>query len=126
MGSKGKQLKFDELNTFPNVFQNFDFHKAVLVDKDKKEVSFAGKWREGYFKNEAPIVLELACGKGEYSLGLSEQFPDKNFIGIDLKGNRVWKGAKKALKEGRENIAFLRSKIELLPNYFAEGEVDEI
>ncbi|MEX0813097.1 MAG: tRNA (guanosine(46)-N7)-methyltransferase TrmB [Chitinophagales bacterium] len=126
MGNKGKQQKFDELNTFQNVFQNFDFKKANLIGHDRSEVKLAGKWNKIYFKNPNPIVLELACGKGEYSLGLSEQFPNKNFIGVDLKGNRIWKGAKKGLKEKRQNVAFIRSKIELLPHYFESGEVDEI
>lgn len=126
MGNKAKQQKFDELDTFSNSFQNFDFKKASLVNSKGKEVSLPGKWNADYFKNDNPIVLELACGKGEYSLGLSELFPEKNFIGFDLKGNRIWKGAKQALAEERKNIAFVRSKIELIPNYFAEGEVDEI
>lgn len=126
MGNKGKQQKFDELNTFSNVFQNFDFKKANLITHTGKEVMLKGKWHSEVFKNDHPIVLELACGKGEYSLGLSAQFPDKNFIGVDLKGNRIWKGAKKALTEARNNVAFIRSRIELILNYFEAEEVDEI
>ena len=126
MGAKAKQQKFDELDTFPNVFQNRDYLKATLENNKNEVVQMAGNWNKTYFKNDAPLVLELACGKGEYSLGLGELYPDKNFIGFDLKGNRIWKGAKQALAENRKNIAFVRSKIELIPNYFAEGEVDEI
>jgi tRNA (guanine-N7-)-methyltransferase len=126
MGSKAKQQKFDDLDTFPNVFQNKDYKTAELLNNEDKPVQFKGNWNKDYFEKDAPLVLELACGKGEYSLGLGELFPEKNFIGFDLKGNRIWKGAKKALTENRNNTAFIRSKIELIPNYFEEGEVDEI
>ena len=85
----------------------------------------AGNWKD-YFKNENPITLELACGKGEYTVNLAQLFPDKNFVGIDYKGNRIWRGAKTALEEGVNNVAFLRIQIENLTDYFAPEEVDEI
>ncbi|MEY4876619.1 MAG: tRNA ((46)-N7)-methyltransferase TrmB, partial [Bacteroidota bacterium] len=85
-----------------------------------------GKWATDYFKNNNPIVLELACGKGEYALGLAQINADRNYIGIDMKGNRIWKGAKTAIEQNLNQVAFLRTYIEWLDEFFAEGEVDEI
>ncbi len=85
-----------------------------------------GKWAQDFFKNDLPIVLELGCGKGEYSVGLAEKYPEKNFLGIDIKGARFWRGAKTALEEEMPNVGFLRTQIELVDQIFAEGEVDEI
>lgn len=110
MGQK-KLQRFAELNTFTNVLQ---FPKDV-----------AGKW-SNFFGNENPITLELACGKGEYAVGLGELYPDRNFIGIDLKGNRIWAGAKKALKADLTNVAFLRIQIDQAADYFLKNEVGEI
>lgn len=110
MGQK-KLIRFAELNTFPNVLQ---FPKDI-----------AGRWNI-FFKNNNPITLELACGKGEYALGLGRLYPGRNFIGIDIKGNRIWVGAKKALQESLVNVAFLRAQIDQLTEYFAENEVAEI
>ena len=110
MGQK-KLIRFAELLTFPNVFQYPHGMK--------------GKWNE-FFHNDFPIILELACGKGEYSVGLGRLFPERNFIGIDLKGNRIWVGAKAAIKENLQNIAFVRSHIDKLADYFSQGEVSEI
>jgi tRNA (guanine-N7-)-methyltransferase len=110
MGQK-KLIRFTEIETFPNVLQ---------YPQDIK-----GKWNE-FFKNDHPITLELACGKGEYAVGLGRLYPQRNFIGIDLKGNRIWVGAKTALKESLTNVAFVRSQIDQVTNYFAEGEVSEI
>lgn len=110
MGQK-KLIRFAELLTFPNVLQY--------------PVGMAGKWRD-FFHNDHPIILELACGKGEYSVGLARMFPNRNFIGIDVKGNRIWVGAKKALAENLKNVGFLRSQIDKLTDYFAEAEVAEI
>ena len=105
---------------FPNVFQ---FPFAVLQEKG---FEMRGKWNEYFFKNNHPIVLELGCGKGEYTVGLGKLFPDKNFIGIDIKGARMWTGAKQALENNIDNVAFLRTHIELVNRFFAEGEVSEI
>jgi tRNA (guanine-N7-)-methyltransferase len=106
-----KLIRFEELKTFPNVLQYPDGIK--------------GKWSE-FFSNRHPLTLELACGKGEYAVGLGALHPEKNFIGIDLKGNRIWVGAKKALQQGLRNVAFLRIQIDGITDYFAPNEVSEI
>jgi tRNA (guanine-N7-)-methyltransferase len=111
---KDKLRRFAEIETFSNVLQ---------LDAGKV---YKGQWGTGFFKNNNPVVLELACGKGEYTVNLAQMFPNKNFIGIDYKGNRIWRGAKTALEEGVNNVAFLRMQIENLVDYFAAGEVDEI
>jgi len=111
---KDKLRRFAEVETFANVLQ---------LDEGKP---LKGQWSKEHFKNNNPVVLELACGKGEYTVNLAQLFPDKNFIGIDYKGNRIWRGAKTALEEGVENVAFLRIQIENLLDYFAKGEIDEI
>jgi tRNA (guanine-N7-)-methyltransferase len=85
-----------------------------------------GRWHKAYFDNDHPIVVELACGKGEYTVNLARAYPHKNFIGIDIKGNRIWKGARQALEEDLHNVAFVRTRIEQLPVFFAPGEIDEI
>ena len=120
MGSKNKLKRFKENETFENVVQ--PGRKEVV----EETFNYRGKWNEKFFGNENPIVLELGCGKGEYSVGLAQAFPDKNFIGIDIKGARFWRGAKTALEEGLSNVGFLRSQIELIDLLFAENEVDEI
>lgn len=120
MGSKNKLKRFKENETFANVIQP---SREEIVDQT---FPLKGKWREDFFKNEKPIVLELGCGKGEYCLGLAEMFPEKNFLGIDIKGARFWRGAKTALEEGMDNVGFLRTQIELIDHIFAESEVDEI
>jgi tRNA (guanine-N7-)-methyltransferase len=120
VGSKNKLKRFKENETFTNVIQP---SREEIVDQT---FPLKGKWREDFFKNEKPIVLELGCGKGEYCLGLAEMFPEKNFLGIDIKGARFWRGAKTALEEGMDNVGFLRTQIELIDYIFAESEVDEI
>jgi len=87
---------------------------------------YKGKWASEFFKNNNPVVLELACGKGEYTVNLAQMFPEKNFIGIDYKGNRIWRGAKTAIEENITNVGFLRIQIENLVDYFGENEIDEI
>ncbi|GAA4902744.1 tRNA (guanosine(46)-N7)-methyltransferase TrmB [Mucilaginibacter defluvii] len=111
---KDKLRRFAEVATFSNVLQ---------LDEGKV---MQGQWTAAFFKNENPVVLELACGKGEYTVNLATMFPDKNFIGIDYKGNRIWRGAKTAIEEGVANVGFLRIQIETILDYFAPGEVDEI
>jgi tRNA (guanine-N7-)-methyltransferase len=111
---KDKLRKFAEIDTFPNVYQ---------MEEGKV---LKGKWGKDHFKNDSPIVLELACGKGEYALNLAKMFPQKNFIGIDLKGNRIWRGARTGVDEGIANLAFLRIQIEDITEYFGTDEVDEI
>lgn len=120
MGSKNKLRRFKENESFDNVFQ--PSREEVVAG----EFSLKGKWNQDFFKNDHPIVLELGCGKGEYSVGLASKFPNKNFIGIDLKGARFWRGAKTALETGMNNVAFLRTQIELIEFLFDTNEVDEI
>ncbi|MCX2679879.1 tRNA (guanosine(46)-N7)-methyltransferase TrmB [Galbibacter sp. EGI 63066] len=120
MGSKNKLKRFKENETFSNVIQP-SREELVNADFDLK-----GKWRSQYFKNNNPIVLELGCGKGEYTVSLAERNPDKNYIGIDIKGARFWRGAKTALEKSLPNVAFVRSQIELIEFIFDIDEVDEI
>ena len=117
---KGKLAKFADMETYENVFQ----YPYSVVD----HVSFdlQGHWREQYFHNDNPIVLELGCGKGEYAVELARNYPDKNFIGVDIKGARMWTGATQALNEGLKNVAFLRTNIEIIDRFFAKDEVQEI
>lgn len=120
MGSKNKLKRFKENDTFANVIQPT---REEIVDGN---FPYKGKWNRDFFKNDAPIVLELGCGKGEYSVALARKFPNKNFIGIDIKGARFWRGAKTAIEENMNNVAFIRSQIELIEGMFAENEVSEI
>ena len=106
-----KLIRFEELKTFPNVLEFPE--------------NMQGKWH-AFLQNKNPIIFELACGKGEYAVGLGRLYPNKNFIGIDIKGNRIWKGAKTALTEGLKNVAFLRTQIDQLTDYFSADEVSEI
>ncbi|MHA4893868.1 tRNA (guanosine(46)-N7)-methyltransferase TrmB [Pedobacter sp. PWIIR3] len=111
---KDKLRKFAEIDTFSNVYQ---------MEEGKV---LKGKWASQHFNNDNPIILELACGKGEYALNLARMFPQKNFIGIDLKGNRIWRGARTGIDEGIANLAFLRIQIEDIVDYFDKNEVGEI
>jgi tRNA (guanine-N7-)-methyltransferase len=111
---KDKLRKFAEIGTFDNVVE-LDAGKALK-----------GQWAKTHFKNDNPIVVELACGKGEYTVNLAKLFPEKNFIGVDYKGNRIWRGAKTAIEEGITNVGFLRIQIETILEYFEENEVSEI
>lgn len=126
--SKNKLKKFAEMETFTNVFQC----SASSLNEEGQLVShpivneLAGRWRENVFHNNHPIVLELGCGRGEYTVGLAQRYPDKNFIGVDIKGARMWAGAKQANEAGITNAAFLRTNIEFITTFFAADEVDEI
>ncbi len=120
MSGKNKIKRFVENETFGNVFQ------PLREDVVSGNFSLKGKWHKDFFGNENPIVLELGCGKGEYSVGLASRFPDKNFVGIDVKGARFWRGAKTAVDDGLTNVAFVRTQIEILEYVFATNEVDEI
>lgn len=119
---KNKLRKFAEMDTISLVFQ-YPFSRLQAEGRDC--FPLRGRWRE-FFGNDNPIVLELGCGKGEYTVGLAQLYPDKNFIGIDIKGARMWTGATRARDLGLKNVAFLRTDIELLPYFFAPGEVAEI
>lgn len=116
---KNKLARFAENKTLPNVFQ-------PTREEALNNYPLKGKWRSEVFKNHNPIVLELGCGKGEYSVGLAQSFPDKNFIGIDIKGARFWFGAKEAVEKKLNNVAFLRTQIEMVDCFFNHDEVDEI
>jgi tRNA (guanine-N7-)-methyltransferase len=118
--TKSKLERFADIETFTNVFQHAQTTEIVDPFEHK------GHWHERIFKNNNPIVLELGCGKGEYTVGLARKFPNKNFIGSDLKGNRIWVGAKTAIEEKLTNVAFLRTRIENIQYAFAENEVSEI
>ncbi|MCB0474973.1 MAG: tRNA (guanosine(46)-N7)-methyltransferase TrmB [Flavobacteriaceae bacterium] len=118
MGSKNKLKRFRENETFPNVVQ--PSRQEIL-----EHFHLKGQWHS-FFKNDRPIRLELGCGKGEYTLALARQYPDCNFIGIDIKGARFWRGARTAIEENLQNVAFLRIQIELIDRCFGENEVDEI
>ncbi len=126
MSKRNKLKKFAEILAYPNVFENFNPKSPGLVGENGAPVEMKGKWRGQYFGNDGPIVLELACGKGEYTLGLAEQYLDKNFIGVDVKGARIWKGASIALAQQQKNVAFLRTRIEQISYFFEKDEVDEI
>ena len=117
---KGKLAKFADMETYENVFQ----YPYSVVEHVPFEVQ--GHWHEKYFKNNNPIVLELGCGKGEYTVELAKLHPDMNFIGVDIKGARMWTGATLALNEGLKNVAFLRTNIEIIERFFSPDEVQEI
>lgn len=119
MGKKNKLVRFVENKILPNVIQ-------PTREEALSGFGLKGKWRQQFFRNDNPIVLELGCGKGEYSVGLAKAFPNKNFIGVDIKGARFWFGAKEAIQEKLDNVAFLRTQIELIDCFFDTDEVDEI
>lgn len=117
---KNKLAKFAEMASYEHVVQA-PFNKVENIDHELK-----GKWCNSFFKNENPLILELGCGKGEYTVSLAEHFPDKNFVGVDIKGARMWKGSKLAHEKGLKNVGFLRTNIEIINRFFAKDEVAEI
>lgn len=118
--SKNKLARFAENETFPNLFQHPHYNVHV------EEFPLKGKWRTDYFKNSNPLVIEVGCGRGEYTLAMASRFPECNFVGIDRKGARLWRGCKSALEMKLDNVAFLRIGIDTIPFYFGNNEVDEI
>lgn len=126
MSQKNKLQRFAEVSQFPNTYENFTAKDPKLVANGDQEVNLVGQWREKHFKNEQPIILELACGRGEYSVEMGRRIADRNFVGVDIKGARIWKGAKMAMEEELHHVAFLRSRIEVIDQFFAPGEIDEI
>ncbi len=126
MSKRNKLQKFAEILSFPNVLENMDASNPGLTKNETERVDMKGHWNERQFGNEYPITLELACGRGEYSLGLAEMYPERNFIGVDVKGARIWRGARNALDRSLNNVAFLRTRIEQLTLFFAPGEISEI
>lgn len=119
MSNKNKLQRFAENKTFSNMFQ-------YTFDEVKDGFYLKGNWRKSFFKNDNPIVVELACGKGEYAVGLAQRYPDKNFIGMDIKGARIWQGLVNAQKLNLSNVAFIRTRIDQIGFYFDEKEIDEI
>ena len=124
MSKKKKLLRFADTKVFSNVTEPpmeefFDREKGIPFKH-----TVAGNWRSEVFKNDNPIVLELGCGKGEYSVGMGRAFPEKNFIGVDIKGNRIWYGAKQALDEELNNVHFLRTRIDFITAFFQEEDID--
>ena len=120
MGSKNKLKRFKQNETFENVIQ------PTREEVFSNSLNLKGNWKQNFFKNDKPLILELGCGKGEYSVNLARKHPDHNFLGIDIKGARFWRGAKTALEEKLDNVGFLRTQIELIDLLFEENEVDEI
>jgi len=120
LGSKNKLKRFKENLNFKNLFQ------PERDELNKNSFKLRGKWNKLFFKNNNPIILELGCGKGEYTTTLAKQNPDKNFIGIDIKGARIWTGAKESIEQKLKNVCFIRSQIELIDKFFLENEIDEI
>lgn len=117
---KNKLARFAENETFANLFQ------LTYEQITKEGFALKGKWNKDFFKNDNPIVLELGCGKGEYTVGLAKKYPNKNFIGIDIKGARLWRGCKTSNEDKMTNVAFVRTHIQMIESYFAENEVSEI
>ena len=113
-------MKFEQNASFENMVQ------SPRTDLQENGLPLKGNWHKEFFKNNRPIVLELGCGKGEYTIGLAEKFPDKNFIGVDIKGARMWRGARTATDKMMKNVGFLRTQIELIDHCFSKGEVSEI
>ena len=118
--SKNKLAKFAELASFNHVVQ---VSYSQVKDDDHE---LRGNWCQSFFNNDKPLILELGCGKGEYTVAMAEHFPDKNFVGVDIKGARMWQGSKTAHEKGLKNVGFLRTNIEIINRFFAEGEVSEI
>jgi tRNA (guanine-N7-)-methyltransferase len=118
--AKNKLFRFEEMKSMQHVFE------PSMDDIKKDKTGYPSNWRKNVFKNDNPIVLELGCGKGEYTVGLARKYPNRNFVGVDIKGSRMYVGAKECIDEGIENVAFLRTKVDFIDRLFAQGEVDEI
>ncbi len=126
MGRKNKLMRFAEVATFPNVFESVPTQASFLSNQEGIVEDLRGHWAQNHFSNQHPVILELACGKGDYTLALAKDFPGNNYIGVDIKGSRIWKGAKTALETNLKNVAFLRTRIEFIERFFAPNEIDQI
>lgn len=126
MSRKNKLKKFADILEFPNVYECYNVKQPALVGANMEPVELRGQWQDRHFGNRHPLTLELACGGGEYTVALARRFSERNFIGVDIKGNRIWKGAKEALADQLANVAFVRTRIEVLEYFFAPDEIDEI
>lgn len=123
---KAKLKKLEEVNHFDFVYQNHNFLQPDLVNSKGESVNFKGNWRKDVFHNNNPLVLELACGKGDYTLAMAEKFPEQNFIGVDVKGDRLWRAALTKEEKNLQNVAFVRTRIEQLDLFFDKKEISEI
>ncbi len=123
---KAKMKKLSEVSTFPFVYENKNFLAPSICDSTGQVLEWKGEWAKNAFKNSNPITMELACGKGDYTIALAERFPERNFIGVDIKGDRLWRGGMTVQSKGLSNVVFVRSKIEQLDLFFASHEIDEI
>lgn len=126
MSRRQKLEKFQALGEMPHVFQNYSYDRPVLVNHEGEEVVYANQWNDAHFNRNGQLVLELACGRGEYSLGLAEIYPENNYIGVDIKGARIHKGATLATNQKLNQVAFIRTKIECIEHFFGAEEVDTI
>ncbi len=126
MGRKNKLKRFAEVASFPNVFEIDPAMESFISNAHGVSTDLRGRWAQNHFNNPNTLILELACGKGDYTVALGRDNPDKNFIGVDIKGARIWLGARTALQSGMNNVAFLRTRIEFIERFFAPGEVAEI
>ena len=126
MGRKNKLKRFAEIATFPNVFEIDPANESFISNAEGISRDMRGKWASKYFENDHPIILELACGKGDYTVAMAQDHPGTNFIGVDIKGARMWIGARKALDYTLHNVAFLRTRIEFIDRFFAPAEISEI
>jgi tRNA (guanine-N7-)-methyltransferase len=126
MGKKNKLKKFSEIRSFPNVFENYNPTEPILTSDGLNEIFLKGSWKEKVFGNQNDLILELACGGGEYTLEMAKRYKNRNFLGVDIKGNRIWKGARVALSDEIKNAAFLRTRIEMIDFFIDSHEIDEI
>lgn len=126
MGRKSKLKRFAEIATFPNVYEIDPATESFISNAEGMSRDLRGLWAPTHFQNNHPVILELACGKGDYTVALARIHPEINFIGIDIKGARMWLGALTALENSLHNVAFLRTRIEFITRFFAQGEISEI
>ncbi|HEY3387441.1 MAG TPA: tRNA (guanosine(46)-N7)-methyltransferase TrmB [Saprospiraceae bacterium] len=126
MGRKSKLKRFAEVATFPNVYEIDPAQESFISNQEGLSRDLRGQWADVHFHNDHPVILELACGKGDYTVALARDHADQNYIGVDIKGARMWRGARTALETGLNNVAFLRTRIEFIDRFFAPGEVSEI
>ena len=126
MGRKSKLRRFAEVATFPNVYEIDPAQESFISNQEGLSRDLRGQWADVHFHNDHPVILELACGKGDYTVALARDHADQNYIGVDIKGARMWRGARTALETGLSNVAFLRTRIEFIDRFFAPGEVSEI
>ena len=126
MGRKNKLKRFAEVASFPNVFESVPTQATFLSNQEGICQDLRGNWSGSHFENDHPLILELACGKGDYTLALAKEHAENNYIGVDIKGSRIWKGAKTALETALQNVAFLRTRIEFIERFFDKEEVDQI